>query len=83
MRRVAWVLLFGAVLVLGAGAVHVTLLILEHLRHPEWSAPAYVNLIHFVPYALLSGALALASWWVTRTRPRPGSVASGSPHASR
>ena len=83
MRRSALLLLIGAAASLVAGAVHVTLLVREHLRHPEWSAPAHVNLIFFVPYVLVSASLVIASWWVDRRPGRPRSVAPGQPPVSQ
>jgi hypothetical protein len=53
-------------MVLIAGIVHVSLAILEHVRHPEWSAPAYVNVIYIVPYVLVASALAGLYLWFTR-----------------
>lgn len=38
MRRWAWSLLVAACMVLISGIEHVTLAIVEHVRHPEWSA---------------------------------------------
>lgn len=59
MGRWTWSLLLVAGALLIAGVVHVTSAILENLRHPEWSAPAYVNVIYGLPYLLAAGILAL------------------------
>lgn len=63
MRRWAWSLLVAAGIVLIAGIVHVGLAFSEHVRHPEWSAPAYVTIIYIVPYVLAAATLASLYLW--------------------
>ena len=48
------------------GIVAVSLAIWEHSQHPEWSAPAYVNVIYIVPYVVVAGVLAGIARWLGR-----------------
>ena len=74
-HRWTLLLMVAAGMVLIGGIAHVSLAILEHQRHPEWSAPAYVNLINLVPYLLVAAVLTGLSRWLA---PR-----SGDPYSHR
>lgn len=49
------------------GIVHVSLAFWEHSQHPEWSAPASVDVIYIVPYVVVAGILARFSRWLARS----------------
>ena len=61
-----------SVVVLGVGVVHVAWLFIEHLQHPEWSAPASANLVYLAPYVMAAGTLyGLSCVFSPRTVPGP------------
>lgn len=55
--------LIAAGVALAAGIGHVSWLITEHARHPEWSAPAWVNAVYLIPYTVIAAALVGVHLW--------------------
>lgn len=66
MRPYSRVLLVAAGFSLVVGFGDVAWKVVRHLLHPAWSAPAYVEVVNFVPYA--AAAAVLVGWWAWLNR---------------